>query len=168
MQLVMRRNRLTGNEWHKFKINARMVLNEDEKSLLARYVLQDVILTPGNVRRDARRAVLISAGLSLLLYGILRIGAGFPPLIAVLIFPFLAYLIYHQIREEVRVKDLLDGRDFKARSLLQLLQKEYAIRKMSAVFSTVVSQARTWHEPEVIELEPQPLFALLESDREAA
>src|SRR2546425_7681661 len=40
-------------------------------------------------------------------------------------------LIYQQIREEVRVDDLLTGRDFKARSFIALLEKEFEIRKMS-------------------------------------
>ena len=106
----------------------------------------------------------MSAFLALLVYLIGRVGIG----ISLLFFLGMSFLIYHQIREEVRVNDLLTGRDFKARSLLQLLQKEQAIRKMSAVFANVVAQARTWHEPEVVDLEPQPLLTVLESERAAA
>ena len=86
----------------------------------------------------------------------------------VLAFLVVTFLVYHQIREEVRVNDLITGRDFKARSLLNLLQKEHSIRKMSAVFANVVAQARTWDEPEVIDLEPQPLLTVLENERAAA
>ena len=163
MQLVMRRHRLEKGLWYKFKINARMVLDAEESGLLTKYRLEKVILTPGNVARDLRRAVGIAAVLTIMLYSFR--GFGGPLLLAFVVLTFLAY---HQIREEVRVNDLINGRDFKARSLLSLLQKEHAIRKMSAVFANVVAQARTWDEPEVIDLEPQPLLTVLEGDRAAA
>jgi hypothetical protein len=163
MQLVMRRYRLEGADWHKFKINARMVLDAEEAGLLDKYKLKNVILTPGNVARDLKKSALLAGILFVILYFAIGINV-----ITVFTPPMVCFLIYHQIREEVRVADLITGRDFKARSLLQLLQKEHAIRNMSAVFSNVAAQARTWQEPEVIELEPQPLFAVLENHREAA
>src|SRR3954454_18652730 len=82
-------------------------------------------------------------------------------LAAFLLFLVLWFFICQQIREAVRVGDLLDGRDFKARSLIQLLYKEHMIRKMSGVFAIVMEQARTWHEPEVIIVEPKPLGIVL-------
>ena len=173
MQLVMRRHRLERGR-KPFKINARMVLYEDEKALLDRYSLHNVVLTPGHRGRDIRKAIVFAIIPALLIAGII---ANFipPPLgiedrltIVVLCFIILTYLIYHQIREEVIVKDLLTGRDFKARSFLDLLLKEQMIRKAAAVFQKVVDQARTWHEPEVIELQEQPLPTVLEGYREAA
>jgi hypothetical protein len=77
--------------------------------------------------------------------------------IALFVWILAGVLIFMQIREEVRVSDLLNGRNFGARSLVQLLVKEQSIRKMSGVFAIVIEQARTWHEPEVIPVEPQPL-----------
>jgi hypothetical protein len=93
---------------------------------------------------------------------------GMPPGAALIVFVVTWLVVYHQIREEVRVKDLLTGRDFQARSFLDLLVKEQRIRKMSALFANVIDQARTWDEPEVVELEPEPLYRLLEGERAPA
>jgi hypothetical protein len=172
MQLVMRRQRIF-HIWHNFHINARMVVEREENSILAKYLLYDTIITEGNIWRDIRRAVMISFVIAFIVTALIykRNDIGLFPLIFLFftILLALSYVTYHQIREEVRVNDLLTGRDFKARSLIGLLSKEHNIRKMAAVFAKVVEQARTWEEPEVIDLQPQPLFSILEGyDREAA
>lgn len=109
-----------------------------------------------------------AAGISLILTLMLYFAGGIPPGLGVIVFAAVCFLIYHQIREEVRVRDLLTGRDFKAGNFLDLLSKEQRIRKMSALFANVVDQARTWDEPEVVELEPEPLYRLLEGERAPA
>jgi hypothetical protein len=167
MQLVMRRYRLEKAVWYNFKINARLVIDAEQGSLLEKYRLHNVTITPGDVRRDLTKTLLITVPGSLFLTAALfGVGIGGPLVgVFILILVVSTFLVYHQIREEVRVKDLLTGRDFKARSFLDLLGKEHDIRKMSVVFANVVDQARTWQEPEVIELEPQPLFPLVEGER---
>lgn len=160
----MRRQRLERGLWHNFKINARMVVDSEETGLVDKYKLHNVTITPGDVVRDLKKSVGISIIITLMLF----FGSGMSPGLAFIVFVIGCFLIYHQIREEVRVSDLLTGRDFKARSFLDLLQKEHRIRKMSAIFANVVGQARSWDEPEVIELEPQPLFTLVEGERAPA
>lgn len=164
MQLVMRRSRLEKALWHTFKINARMVVNDEETGLVDKYKLRNVTVTPGDVARDMKK----SAGISFLITLMLYFAGVAPPGAAFIVFAVAWFVIYHQMREEVRVKDLLTGRDFKARSFLDLLCKEQRIRKMSAIFANVVDQARTWDEPEVVELEPEPLYRLLEGARAPA
>jgi hypothetical protein len=164
MQLVMRRQRLKKALWDKFKINARMVVSDEETGLLDKYKLHNVTITPGDVARDMKK----SAGISFLITLMLFFTGGMPPGAALIVFVVTWLVIYHQIREEVRVKDLLTGRDFQARSFLDLLVKEQRIRKMSALFANVIDQARTWDEPEVVELEPEPLYRLLEGERAPA
>jgi hypothetical protein len=184
MQLVMKRQLLTPTEapllrdWFaSFKINARLVLEGDEGKLIDQYSLRSVNLTPGNPPRDRRRsflyAVPITFIVALLIFNFTAMNIQASVLFAFLIFfPFLWFGIYQQIREAVRVSDLIDGRDFKARSLVQLLVKEHRIRKMSGVFAIVIEQARTWHEPEIVPVEPKPLGILLaptpEGDYEVA
>jgi hypothetical protein len=140
--------------FNTFVINARMECTNEEQSLMSKYFLQDVVLTPGNVRRDVWRSAGFALVATILLYFLLIHRINVLP---VLIFFVLWFLIYHQIREEVRVNDLLVGRNFKASSLVELLVREQRIRKMSGVFAIVMEQARTWHEPEVIPVEPKPL-----------
>src|SRR3954451_15544866 len=144
----MKRERLTPTELPLFrdllagfKINARMTLDGDEVSLLTKYSLRQVTLTPGNSARDRRKSAWYAAPVVLLLglwlYYATPLSMPATILVAILVFLLLWFSIYQQIREAVRVGDLLDGRDFKARSLIQLLYKEHMIRKMSGVFAIV-------------------------------
>jgi hypothetical protein len=141
-----------------------MVVSDEETGLLDKYKLHNVTITPGDVTRDMKK----SGGISFLITLALFFTGGMSPGDALIVFVVAWLVIYHQIREEVRVKDLLTGRDFQARSFLDLLVKEQRIRKMSAIFGNVVDQARTWDEPEVVELEPQPLYRLVEGERAPA
>lgn len=173
MQLVFRRERLRRSLWHNFRINATVALEGDEKELLTRYDLYDVVLTEGDVERDLKRTAWIAGPISLILYPVIYYASPLSVaqslLLAFLCFCILSFFIYHQIREEVRVRDLTSGgRWFKARSFIGLLEKEHAIRRMSVAFANVVNQARTWEKSEIINLEPTPLFTLVEGERAAA
>src|SRR3954471_10979746 len=73
MQLVMKRERLTPTElpllrdlFASFKINARLVTETEESSLITRYSLRHVTLTPGNTARDRRKAGFFAAPIAIL------------------------------------------------------------------------------------------------------
>jgi hypothetical protein len=100
MQLVMRRYRLERAIWYNFRINARLVIDKEQESLLDKYRLHNVTITPGNVVRDLTRAALVSLILSIMIHT----GTGIPVALTLIIFAGICFLIYHQIREEVRVK----------------------------------------------------------------
>jgi hypothetical protein len=176
MQLVMQRFRLYSGTWFRFRINVRLVLDETEARLLERYTLRNVVLTEGRMRRDLIRAVLITIPIFIIFalilaitMAVLRLIALWLPLGILISFLFITfYLVYMQIREVVIVDDLLVGRDFKARSLIALLIKENQIRKMSHVFALILEQAKTWHEPEVVDLTPEPLLSVLEDENAVA
>src|SRR3954447_13296660 len=158
--------------WFRFRINVRLVLNEQEKHLLVVYSLKDVALTEGDMRRDLIRSALIAVPLAIILtfmtlfFRTTIFGLNVGTFMSILFVTF--FLVYMQIREAVFVEDLLTGRDFKARSLINLLDKEHRIRKMSAVFQTILEQAETWDQPEVIDLTPEPLLSLLENENAVA
>jgi hypothetical protein len=177
MQLVIRRYREQKGA-SNFRINARMVLVKDETGLIEKYNLKNVALTEGNKQRDFLRALVLAipvwAVFAIIMNLLLQfspnnpdVRAGVSVWASLIVFIVAMYFIYQQIREEVRVNDLLTGRDFKAGSFIALLEKEFEIRKMSDVFAKVVDQSRTWEEPEVIELAPQPLFTILRGDSHA-
>jgi hypothetical protein len=170
MQLVMQRGRLTGVRGYSFSIVARLIVDDEQEKLLTRYQLRDTILTEGDRQRDLKRAawytfppgVLISLAMASSNLDIIAFVVG------LIVTAGACYFVYEQLREEVRVSDLLTGREFRARSFIGLLNKEHAIRRMAAIFEKVLIQARTWHEPEIIDLAPEPLVTLVESEREAA
>jgi len=169
MQLVIRRYRERKGA-SNFRINARMIIDQAETSLIDTYNLRKITLTESNPQRDLLKAFVPAIIISFLLAVLVAVPIS-SPVAGVILFLLALFvstaLIYQQIREEVRVNDLLTGRDFKARSLIALLEKEFEIRKMSDVFAKVVDQSRTWEEPEIIELAPQPLFTILRGDSHA-
>jgi len=176
MQLVMKRSRLHSGIWFRFKINARLVLEETEKRLLVKYALNDVPLTEGRTRRDLIRAALITLPIAVIftvviafILAVLRVFAiGYPIAVFISILIVIYIYTFMQIREVVLVNDLLVGRDFKARSLLALLHKEHQLREMSAGFERILEQAETWHIPEVIDLTPKPVLSVLEDENAVA
>src|SRR3954452_12361186 len=125
MQLVMKRSRLYSGIWFRFKINARLVLEETEKPLLVKYALKDVPLTDGRTRRDLVRAALIIIPIAVIfavviafIVAVLRVIAfGLSIVVFISILVVIYIYTFMQIREVVFVNDLLVGRDFKARSL---------------------------------------------------
>jgi hypothetical protein len=138
--------------------------------------LHGVALTDGRTRRDLFPAALITIPIFLMLsltivaiMTMFKIISLVPFILLIIIILLTTFtLVYLQIREVVMVKDLLVGRDFKARSLIALLYKEEQIRKMSASFQTVLEQAETWHVPEVVDLTPEPPLRLLENENAVA
>jgi hypothetical protein len=169
MQLVMRRKRLTGGIWHNFVILVHLTPNNEESLLIAKYMLRNVTLTAGNTLRDLKRSLFATVPFSLLVTALLMYTkVGLNLIVFVITLLLSTFVLYHQIREAVRVDDLLQGREFKARSLIDLLLKEQQIRKMSTAFEIVLDQARTWDKPEVVELKPEPLLSVLEGDRALA
>jgi hypothetical protein len=175
MQLVMKRSRLSGL-WSRFRITARLDLDTQEQHLLVRYSLRGMTLTEGRLRRDLLRTTLISLPIVLIFTFLLAIIMAVFKTISVnpaaAIFLFILFVtfivVYLQIRETVSVSDLLIGRDFKARSLISLLNTESRIRKMAEIFQRILEQAKTWHEPEVIDLTPKPLLSALEDENAVA
>jgi hypothetical protein len=175
MQLVMKRSRLSGL-WSRFRITARLDLDTQEQHLLVRYALRGMTLTEGRLHRDLIRAALITIPIVLILafllaiimavLGTISINSAAGILLFMLFVTFI--VVYLQIRETVSVSDLLIGRDFKARSLISLLNTESRIRKMAEIFQRILEQAKTWHTPEVIDLTPKPLLSALEDENAVA
>lgn len=167
MQLVLRRERLAPADLPiirlflaNFLIYARLVLEADEKSIIERYRLHRVSITYGNPQRDIRIALFITIPLAILIgfliYFKSPLSIAATILATFIFFLVLWYLIYQQIREEIRVGDLLNGRNFRARNVVHLIFKENYIYRMSNAFALIVEQARDWHEPEVIQCRPEP------------
>src|SRR5690242_4897118 len=102
MQLVMQRFRLDGGFRYSFKINARLVLVEDEPLIIGKYKLRDVSLIEGDMWRDLKRAALVTVPLAALLSYILAFfkvpGIGLNVQTFIVIFLISFGIIYAQIR----------------------------------------------------------------------
>lgn len=84
--------------------------------------------------------------------------------IALLVFGVGSLVIYDSIREQIRVRDILDGRFFKCKSVVSLITKEQNIAEMANAFRHLLEAMKNWGGREIIELEPykEPVLRLIE------
>jgi hypothetical protein len=127
MQLLLHPSttpRLTGN--FRYRLWVKFEVTPEERSLIIKYAVQRTILWRGRVIRDFARAVLWGTIPALIISGFLdshlERGAwpGLIIVIPLIVWNFIVWVIYHQIREEVRVADVLAGRFFSSPSVIAL------------------------------------------------
>jgi hypothetical protein len=142
MQLLLHPSttpRLTGN--FRYRLWVKFEVTPEERGLIARYAVQRTILWRGRVLRDFARAALW----------------GTIPALIISAFLVIVWVIYHQIREEVRVSDVLQGRFFSSPSVRALYDRERVITRAAMIFERLLERLTTWEQPEIITLEPQRL-----------
>jgi hypothetical protein len=164
MQLLLHPStmpRITGN--FRFRLWVKFEVTPEERSLITKYAVNRTILWRGRILRDFVRAVLWGTLPALIISAFIvsdlerNAWPGLPIVIPLIVWSGLVYLIYHQIREEVRVADVLQGRFFKSSSVLALYERERVITKAAMVFERLLERLTTWEQPEIITLEPQRL-----------
>jgi hypothetical protein len=162
MQLLFKRSLKTGAVnvnsmrfvlWVKFDIDA------DEARLIHKYRAEDAYLTIEQSRRDFYRAMIISFFVAALLNGIItgitNMGMLSSLLYFIGIFAASAWIIYEQLREAIRISDLLTGRNFKNRSLALLMRRERRMVGYAVAFTKLLEAMRTWEGTEIIQIGPE-------------
>jgi hypothetical protein len=162
MQLLFKRSLKTGAVnvnsmrfvlWVKFDIDA------DESRLIHKYRAEDAYLTIEQSRRDFYRAMIISffvaAFLGSIITSITNIGMLGSLLYFICIFVASTWLIYEQLREAIRISDLLTGRNFKSRSLALLMRRERRMVGYAVAFTKLLEAMRTWEGTEIIQIGPE-------------
>ena len=175
MQLLLKRAQYSdGLGFVRFKLWAKFELTGEEDELLTRYHARKAVLSEGDPQRDLIRSAKYAAGLALLafvlLYAVQGTGLGRSLLIGLAAFAELTYCIYQQIREEIRVSDIIAGRHFACRSVLTLIEKERTVTEMAVVFRQFLEAMKTWGGAEAIDIEPahKPTVRVLEPRHAAA
>src|SRR4051812_5518710 len=116
-----------------FDLVAKFELTNYENDLIRKYGSRDFILAEGDPQRDLLRAVkytvVIAVVIGIFFFVKIDIVAG-------LFFGLVAlaggsYGLYHYLREEIRVGDMLAGRSFACRSVVTLMAKENSITEMA-------------------------------------
>ena len=162
MQLLFKRSLRTGAVnvnsmrfvlWVKFDIDA------DEERLIHKYKAEDAYLTIEQSRRDFYRAMIISffvgAFLGSIITGITNMGMLGGSLYFIGIFAASTWIIYEQLREAIRISDLLNGRNFKSRSLALLMRRERRMVGYAVAFTKLLEAMRTWEGTEIIQIGPE-------------
>jgi hypothetical protein len=75
-----------------------------------------------------------------------QIGLGWPGVLVVAaIIGFAAgFIFYHQMRETIFMKDLMVGRNFTCKSIVELAKKEAHMEGISATLRQVLEAAKHW------------------------
>jgi hypothetical protein len=148
-----------------FKLWAKFELNPEEAALINKYQVHDHVLVEG-IPGQLRKAMIISGVLGVFAWGLIAPKARFEEgiQIALLVFGVGSLVIYDSIREQIRVRDILDGRFFKCKSVVTLITKEQNIAEMANAFRHLLEAMKNWGGREIIELEPykEPALRLIE------
>ena len=145
MNLAFRRSqKKTMWGYYRFELQARFDLTNDERQLVSKYSVENRILSEGDPLRDLKRAAWWAAAGALIvmvidyvapfvtlyvapfvpLGGLRLTGLASTILLGLISFLALTWFIYHQLREEIRIQDMITGRFFNCRSVLRLVEKE--------------------------------------------
>lgn len=152
-----------------FKLNVRVQLDEEETSLVNRYNLRDAIIIDSQQPALIRNALIM--GLVIGLLGFLTVffislfnmsyRSPISPFMAGvlggLVFTGLgAFFYYHLRRKTIYFRDLLAGRTFRCRSVVDLVEKEAWMDRVLSYLRQVIETAKHWGDAEVKEVEALP------------
>ncbi|MGC1954394.1 MAG: hypothetical protein WA970_17825 [Gammaproteobacteria bacterium] len=140
-----------------FSLWVKYELIEQERALVDKYNIRRTVLVEGNPRQEKERAAKMAAALAVVVaVGAFPFLGGPVPAIALAIIVFvLGWIsIYNNIRETVRVEDILHGRHFACRSIITLLNKKQQISEMAERFTHFLETLKNWGGREVVEMAP--------------
>jgi hypothetical protein len=143
----------------KFVLWVKFAVDLDEEILINKYHARNAYITIEQTRRDFSRALIMSffvaAILASILTGITHMGMLGQLLYFVGIFAASTWIIYEQLREAIRISDLLNGRNFKSRSLALLMRRERRMVGYAVAFTKLLEAMRTWEGTEIIQIGPE-------------
>lgn len=155
-----------------FQLRVQIELNEEEKALVWKYRLGTALLVAGSrwaaLRRAALSALIVGAiaYLAFFAFTSFRYGIGNMDLFLIFymtealplpaLFAAIMLVVYYlNEREHVTVDQLLSGgRTFYCDSVVELIQKEAYLERISEYLRQVLESAKHWHDREVIDIKP--------------
>ena len=188
MQLLIERgqhfNYISGR--FRFRLWAKFECNSEETGLIDKYSVRDALLTegkPGQLKKAAIIAAVITVVVAPIPVIIAAVAKAFmlpiPDLIGlmvtnpaglVFIYIIALYLVYNQIREQIKVEDVLTGRNFTCKTVVAVIAKEQEIVVIADCFRLVLEAMKNWGGKEIVEIAPlkEPAKRLIERPHETA
>ena len=155
MNLLFRRGQ-TGRRRHvKFKLWARLQLDEGEKEIMYRYRIDEAKIVEPKQPHLLRDSIVIGV-LAVLIAGAAILGVTRIQWTGYLGIPIGAaagFFFYDRKRELLLMRDLLHGRYFTCRSVVELAQKEAWVEDAVGVLRQVMETAKLWDGVEDIPVE---------------
>jgi len=178
MRVLLRRRITQPTGSIRFMLWARFEISDEERALVRRYSVESGYITIEGSRRDFYRAVIIAFFVSLIIPVFLasinvyaQMNAfqgvqtpGIPGWVIVLlffgIFAIVTWAIYEQLRFAIKISDMLDGREFKHKSLALMARRERQVIGYGVAFLQFLEKLQDWEGTEVITLGEEHVPAL--------
>lgn len=143
-----------------FKLWAKAACDMDEKDIARKYGLNDAVMIHVNQPGLLRDCIVVGLIAFAAATGLLatffwrEIGLGWIGVCAISasVGAFVTFLLYHKLRETVLVSDLMYGRTFVCKSVVELAQKEEWLRRLTGSFKEVLEASQSWGGEDVIEI----------------
>jgi len=156
MQLLFRRSQGKSTFGKPiFKLWAQMEFEGDEQTIIHHYRLEGAKLIEAIQPGLLRRSALVGAAAFVVCLILLSGPFGF--LMAALLGLFAAggaaWIYYDQARETIFVNDLIHGRTFDCRSVIELARKEAWLELITAFLRQVMETAKYWDGTEAVPID---------------
>lgn len=159
MEILFKREQTAGRILKvKFKLWAKLELDEDEQAIVRRYDFNQAVLIAAVQPTLIRNTALVGAGAFFVAFVVLVGVAG---LYGTLVLAALAgggtgFMYFTQKRETIFVKDLLHGRNFTCDSVIDLARKEAWLDLVASYLRQVMESAKHWDGTEHRSIEALP------------
>jgi hypothetical protein len=155
MDLLLRRSQTGRYRRVNFKLWAKTVLDETEQQIMYRYRMDEAMIVEPSQPHLLRNAIIIGV-LAALVAGWLVMTVMRVQWMGVLGIPVGAvagFLFYDRKREHLLMRDLLHGRYFTCKSIVDLARKEAWVEDAVGVLRQVMETAKQWDDVEVVPIE---------------
>jgi hypothetical protein len=138
----------------KFRLWAKIELEPDEQKVVGHYHFDKYVLIDSFQPDLLRFTAYVAAGVFvvgfLIFWQLTSYSAA--PLLALFAAAVAAYLYYDKNRETIFVKDLIHGRYFSCKSVIELARKEAWLETVTAFLRQVMESAKHWDGVETIKV----------------
>lgn len=153
MKLLFKREQATGKFGQAlFKLWGKIDLDDLEAEAVRKYSFDNKILIEVEQTTLIRSAAIMGFLALVAVYAILWILGLASALIALVAGVAAGYFYFHQKRETIFVKDLMHGRYFTCRSVIELAQKEAKLDELVTVLRQVMETAKHWDGTESVDV----------------
>jgi hypothetical protein len=138
----------------RFKLWAKIELDEDEQKVMDHYHFDKYVLIDSFQPELLRMTAYVAAGVFVVSWIIFWVFVGYDTgaLLATIAAAIAAYFYYDKHRDTIFVKDLLHGRYFSCKSVIDLARKEAWLETITAFLRQVMESAKHWDGTETIKV----------------
>lgn len=135
-----------------FKLWGKIEFDELEDATIRKYRFDEKILIEVEQITLMRNAAIVGVLAFVVAYAVLWLVGLNYIFLAIVLGAGGGYFYFHQMRETIFVKDIMHGRYFTCRSVIELAQKEAELERIVKILRQVMEAAKHWDGTETIEV----------------